>query len=398
MMLHPYPSERRATLHPNPAGIDGSVLIESIVGIGILALVITMVGSGHQAALRAHEHLSTRSEAIRTVEAHLEWAAASPIAGDVPEVLSDLTPPSVHRDDPEDRAACAATPWGADGGLRVGIAYDTPADHASAELEGRGPRSGERILRVRLRDPALVRGMDVAVSVDGAGATEVRSDGSGCFELVGLPPGTHRIGLTADGTTLVDRTHVLLDERPFTIDLLEQDVAVTLDAAPAALVTVVAVADGARTPDAVGPGVLGWSVRDDDARVVSALGAERAIHPGRVTVVVSACANPAAHGSQRTYELAPGERSERSVPLAVVAVDGVAGRSDATLEVLRSESCADGTGWRPSLRWIGGLRDGMRIALPAGGWEGRLLSATGTPLTPMVTIEAGGTERRVRLP
>lgn len=376
---------------------EGSALIEAVVGLSLLAVVVAAASSLHRAAVDTSARAEQRSTSNRAAELHLERSfVLDPDVDDRVSGTWDEGAITVARVDGGARGVCMATPLDSQPRTDV-IVRGEAGDVPDVVLRGRGRASSESGLRVRLPSAPLPPSLEVVITSGDGMEWTAESDGSGCFEFRGVPSGSYVIDLRSDGPPLVDRTHVPLDERPHPVTLLDADVALALDVAPAALLRVSADVDGARPPDVVHPGTLGWSVRDDDRRRVTALGSTRPVHPGQVDVVVSACANPDAVGSRATIGLAPGEEADLSIRLVVLVVDGIGTDHDAVLDLVLVDACADGSGVRPSLRWVGGLDDGMRIALPAGVWAGRLVSATGAGLTGAVRIEASSSDARVVL-
>lgn len=376
---------------------EGSALIEAVLGLSLLVMVVAAASSLHRAAVETFARGEQHSASIRAAELHLERSFV--LDPDVDDGVSGTSVEgaiSVDRVDGGARGICMATPHDSQPLTDVtvrGEAGDTP----DVILRGRGRASSEGGLRVRLPSASLPASLEVVITSGDGMQWTAESDGSGCFEFRGVPSGSYVIDLRSDGPPLVDRTHVPLDERPVPVTLLDAEVALALDVAPAALLRVSADADGARPPDVVHPGTLGWSVRHDDQRRVTPIGSTRPVHPGRVEAVVSACANPDAVGSRATIELVPGQDADLSIRLVTLVVDGIGTDDDAVLDLVLVDACTDGTGVRPSLRWMGGLGDGMRIALPAGVWAGRLVSATGAGLTGAVRIEAASSDARVVL-
>lgn len=396
------PAERPRSPRParlvRPSSQEGSALVEAVIGISLLALLIAGMTSTLRATTGALERAETRMEILRTAERRLEHVAALEVSapsGPVPweEPRDDLLV-ELARLGAAERPVCGSTRPSAGHRVRVSIAEGARPDDAPTVLEGVDPRSWGPVVRLHL--PRATWPSVASVDVEGVIGAQVVADGAGCVEISGLPSGQHRVHVRSDRSPLIDRTHVLLDERPVVVRVLDTDVAVPVDVAPATFLTVTADPGDARAPDVVRPGVLGWALKGDDHRRVEALGIERAVHPGPVTVVVGACSDPGAHASRAAIDLAPDEHVTLAVALATVIIDGIAGRTDAILELVRTEACGDAS--RPSLRWVGGLSDGMVIGLPAGLWEARLLSASGARLTAAVLVQTTTTPTRVAIP
>jgi hypothetical protein len=228
----------------------------------------------------------------------------------------------------------------------------------------------------------------------------VTVDPSGCVELPALPPGNHQLRASGSpsAAVLVDQFHRSAEAAETTISVLERPVAVHWPLSVAGWMTVQADAGGARPPDAVSSGEWGWMIRGDQQRLQLPIGAARAVHPGNITVVISACRNPEAFGSSVAVAVEAEGLVEVAVPLAQVVMNGLSGKQDAVLLATRMDGCADGTGTRPTLRWNGGLSEGMRVALPHGRWEVRLETATGTLLAGSFLALAGEPGASVAFP
>lgn len=357
----------------------GSALIEAVVGIGLIALLLGATFTTHRAMTAAVARAEARTAAVRLVERALEHPDPTTVPVAVVTGGRDAPPP------------CTSTSVGAGPHHEAATSGDDAVQLVPTVLRGpvRGgadDAGGAPALRVHV--PAHGWSVMPTVELHGPSGARVGVVGDvGCWEFRDLTLGTHDVIVRAGATSFIDPTHVLLEDRPLRIGISGGATDTTAAAAEPVMLTVHAETDGGRTPDAVHPGTLGWLVEGDDARLVTPLGEPRPVHPGRVVVVVSACGNPGAPASHRAVDVSI-PTAAVDVPLAIVRIEGVAGRADATLELVRREGCADGTGVRPSLRWIGGLVEGMRIALPAGVWEGRLLSATGARLTAAVTVHA----------
>lgn len=384
-------------MNPRPSvttsSSDGSVLIEAVVGIGLLAVLAASIAGLVPVTLDAAARAEARAELLVAAEQLLEATLVDVDAR--PEVVASQVPcehslalASRHR-------TVALEPPGPRGGGPIRLTGLAGPARSSA-VEPTGP---DRLVRLRLASASAITGTIVA---DGPGGrrTAVPRPGGACVDLEGLEPGRHRIGASlapGDGPGLIDPTHVTLADRTRSVTVAGGDLDVVLDAALPAVLRVTAESDGARTADLLSAGPLRWSVRGDDANVAIALGEARAVHPGDVTVVVSACPDPEAQASARRVQLAPGEDADVVVPLAVVTVEGVATHPDARLLLVRLAACADGTDVRPALRWDGGLHEGMRIALPRGAWEASLWSASG-PITGTVIVPVGESDAVVRIP
>lgn len=396
------PTERHRSPRPGrlarASSQEGSALVEAVIGISLLALLIAGMTSTLRVTTVALERVETRMEVLRAAERRLEHVAALEVgapSGPVPweEPREDLLVEAA-RLDAAARPVCGSTRPSAGHRVRVTIAERARSDDGPSVFEGVDPRSGGPVVRLHL--PQGTWSSVSSVDVEGVDGAQVGADGAGCVEITGLPSGQHRVHVRSDRSPLIDRTHVLLDERPVVVRVVDTDVAVPVDVAPATSLTVKADLRGGRPPDVVGPGVLGWALQGDDHRRVEVLGVARAVHPGAATVVVGACSDPGAHASRTAIRLVPEEHVTLAVALATVIVDGIAGRTDAILELVRTEACGDTS--RPSLRWVGGLSEGMVIALPAGVWEARLLSASGVRLTAAVLVQTTGLPTRVAIP
>jgi hypothetical protein len=382
---------------------SGSLLLEATTGVALLAVLTASLATFHGSALAADVRASARLEALRTAERALEEQQAGlGHMGDGPHVVVVRSPIDGDPCAPFELAGFASL------GVRVPVVADGAATGETIVLTSVGPSAlaGTGVL-VRLRDApmpevAAVATMDAvpgASDVPGAPAGVGVSAVPGCIAAVALDGGRHELRIE-DGPepALVDRLHRPAEDAPLPVSSTGGLVRRTWDLADAAQVTVHAHAAGARLPDRVDPGVLGWLVRGDDLRVVTPLGSSRAVHPGTVTVVVSACANPEAPAASARLTVTPGGTATTQVTLATLVVRNVAAHPTATLQLVRLTGCQDGTGLRPAISWDGGLAEGMRVALPHGEWEARLQTASGTRITGPVLVRAGGAETELVLP
>lgn len=367
------------------ATCEGSVLIEAIVGIGLLAILSTSIAGIVPVALDAAARAEVRTTMLVEAERLLESVIA---AGDT---SLDGAPSGV----PCDRSLALAgrhrsvvvEPSHPRGGDPFELAGLVVPD-AAPSVDPTGPA---RSVRLRLADSAaMVRPM--VTRGPGVERVAVPGPGGGCVDLAEVEQGLHRIDDASDpdvGAGLIDRTHVPLAERPRRVTLAGADLDVVLDVTSPGTVRVTADSGGARTADVLTAGPLLWSVRGDDAARGTALGEARTVHPGDVTVVVSACPDAEAQASARQVHVGSGEEVDVIVPLVTVTVEGVASHPEAMLFIARAAACADGRDVRPALAWDGGLRDGMRIALPRGAWDASLrVPETLFPLTEPVRLLA----------
>lgn len=386
--------------HP-VSGEDGAMLVEVVVGISLLAVVAAGLGGVHRSVVSSEARTAAQVLAVGLAR---ETLVVTRGGGPTPAITD--TTPTVEVDVREhpaatiDVGACAPPPVAAD-----------VVVHASPTLQDQ-PRV-VRLPGVVPHRPHTEEAVEVRVAVAAATAERVNggvirsSDGTeqalvatgdACWRAT-LEPGTHTVELQPlDGTVLVGPTHL-----PHAVDAPLWPVTgpTTLpitNVAPAARVRVSADTGGARPPDEVGSGALRWLVRGDDARVATGLGDERSLHPGPTTVVVSACEHPEAQASTAHLVTVPDGLHDVSVPLATLRIDGIAGRTGASLVAIRTTGCADGATLRPALAWNGGLAEGIRVALPHGEWEVRLETPEGSRLTAPIAVLVDGSDAAVDLP
>lgn len=404
-------SRRTAARAQGSKGDDGgSVLLEVVTGVGLLAVLSTTMLGLHTAALDGAERASERGRATVLARDELEIRAAV----DAHDGVSDdtgldthahtlsITPTATTIED--DHCAMAVSVLH---GVRIATAREGVVlagawiPRSATSLPSDVATPGGLLILGRPEAPGGPIGPvadAIMIEPEGVGTRLLPLDGS-CAGLGALGPGHHRLTPAEhNGTVLVDAIQRPALLAPLSLHVLDRPVRRIWDVVPAALLRVEVDTDGARPPDAVSSGALWWSVRGDDLRDMRALGADRPVRPGRVVTVVTACLNPEASGSTAVHELQAGGAAEVTVPLAIITVGGLTDWPDETLQLVRTSGCADGSGLRPILQWDGDLRDGMRIALPHGEWEGRLQTADGLRITRPVRFPASGLDTTVILP
>jgi len=361
----------------------GSVLVEALVGIGMLAIITASLLTFSRSWLTASEASHVLSEGLVAAGQHL-----------ADEVLTDAPVEPVRTSPDRPFVTTTIARWSSGRIAADDCGVSGPAGVGGSVVDVTSPSTGtQQVLRLaatRLEVPRR-RTMDLAASVppgslriDGAGVdgrsflvgagdqqVSVTADSEGCLPLHTLGPGRH-VFRPAPGDArppLIDESHRTGAELHLERSILDRPITGVWALSEAAQVRVEIDASGARPPDQILLGTFGWMVRGDDARISTAIGATRPLHPGPTTLVVSACTNPESIGSSATVDVAAGEDVLVAVPLAVVTLDGLAGRPDEAVTASRLAGCSDGSGLRPALTWVGGLADGMRIALPHGYWE-----------------------------
>lgn len=381
---------------------DGSVLLEVIVGIALLAVLSTALVSFHNTATLSAERVQVRAAAVALVRDQLEIRLAMSTheaGGDLGDATTALavTPMVIALTDERCGAGVAELP-----GVQV---HSGATDVTLSGVIGSRSRSSisrdEVVPRgvVLLGPPGTIDAVasDVMIGLVGSEARRVLLD-RGCGRLGALTPGRHVLTPALDSTTvLIDTTHRTAGESPLSLSALERPVRRTWDVLPAATLSVDIGTNGARLPDVVSTGALRWSVRGDDLRDMRDLGDSRPVRPGRVIAVVTACSNPETPASTRAVDLPIGGAASALVQLAMVTVVGVSDWPDETLILARTSVCADGSDLRPTMRWDGALFDGMRIALPHGEWEGRIQTAAGLRITSPVRFPASDLNTTVSL-
>jgi len=370
----------------------GSVLVEALVAIGMLGALLVSVAGVHGSAVTALSGAQSRAEAIRRAEWVLEHRASGLPIGLEPGEHVELLRTPLEGDPCGDTEGAGVSilrvhvpVGGRDGGMVLAGPAGSGANFGS---EG-GERATPAHVRVTTElDPSVtvtIAGRDDGdLSVRGVGAT------FSCIAGLAVEPGFVEVRLDeGEGPALLDPLHRRASDAPMPLSILDQGVRRTWDLDRAASIVVGLDPASGRAADMVLPHGLGWLVRGDDARRFTPIGEPRAVHPGRITVVVSACASTQALASPHTVEVTAGSTLQVDVATASLEVRGVAGRSDATLRLNRAEGCRDGSGASPSLWWFGGLQEGMRIAVPHGVWNARLETSSGGPLTAYTQIGVG---------
>lgn len=387
---------------------EGSFLVEALVGVGILGMVTAAMVVFVPAALDATVRAMAHHTAVVVGDALLEADAAGIGTSGLPSSsihgglrVAARIEHSESGTAPPDPACAVAGDLGAPR-TAVHVQHGGRADGREVVLRsGTAPSTaaGDPGRRLTLRwggDGPMPSGLMVlGPSGEVRSPTEVDAD---CVSFQDVPAGTSWVTVTPQAPTLIDRLHLTLEQRPHAVTLASRSHDRTLDAELAAWLEVSLDDGGARRPDHVAQGALRWFVRGDEANVGTGMGDLRPVHPGPVTVVVPGCDDSSATGSTATVEVEPGEHAFVEVPLAVVAIENLRGRTDVWLQLQRATGCADGTLLLPELRFEADLEEGMRIALPRGEWDAWLRRPASRALTPSVRFVASGTDTVVSLP
>jgi len=389
---------------------SGSVLVETLIGIAMLALIIASLVPFNRSRSLASEAVAVRTAAIDV--AHWRLASAT---------LASTAIGATREEDDRHRLVSTLRHW--DGSDAPGGACERPSSSrlrgGEVEVLGSGGDPlftllSTQLERIRQREALPdVRVTGAAVRVDGQGAEGVpfilegdadqlvaSADGSGCVVLPELAPGRYVLRPPAGtaGEVLVDAAHRRADSASLVVDVFDRPVVPRWELSAGVELTIDIEETAARLPDVVRFGEMAWMIRGDDDRSTVQLGSTRLVHPGHVTVVVSPCANPDAIGSTSDLDLEAGSAQRVLVALAEVSLEGLAGREGDAIYALRATDCFDGSGVRPALRWEGGLHEGMRIALPHGEWEARVETLSGVRITAPVRIAAGDDDASVVFP
>ena len=394
---------------------EGSVLVEALVGISMLVVMTTTLLSFSTSWLAATEASQIRTDGLEMAADRLagEMLAARP-EGHAHDASADV---SGHA-----TVAAELSAWGSGAGLADICGVTGPRGLGGPVVTVARVGDDTPVLRLMGTglEPRRVRQADQLVAVDG-GSLRIEGDGveghtvvvrsgeervdrvidaGGCLRLPALGPGRHVLAADPDagGSSLIDEWHRGAGSLDLERSVLDRAMLGRWVLSTPAQVIVDIDASGARLPDVVRPGALRWMVRGDEAREARDPGTARALHPGPMTFVVSSCVNPEAYGSSTSVEVAAGEDIEVLVPLAVVTLEGLEGRSEDAINVVRVTGCSDGSGLRPTVRWEGDLSDGMRIALPHGDWEASVQTIAGARITGPVLMRAGVPDEIVRFP
>lgn len=389
----------RERTHPKASPSEvGSALLEAVIGLGLLAILVASVTPIHRSVVETALRSAALLDAGRIADDALERVklGGGPSVGS--SEGSGVRVEVVRLDGGPTIETCEDRSSGSHGHHLVTARQERWASARAVELPGLvRPAQGPD-------DPALVRLIVPPGTVDASrlallvGGERVEGQGAGaCLLLGALSRGRHSIVADADDD-LIGPLHVPLADHPLPLTVHGEVVDRLVRVAAASRVRVDVDPGVGRLPDEVGSGALRWFVRDDDLRVARALGERGPVHPGRTTLVVSACRNPEAPASALTVDLPAGSHADLSVPLANVRIDGIGLRGDATLLAVRTTGCSDASGLRPTLQWDRSLSDGMVVALPHGEWEVRLQTASGSPLTFPVRMAAGVPGLTVTMP
>jgi len=398
---------------------EGSVLLEAITGIGMLVVLTVSLLTFNGSALAVHAQSEATVGAVRlareVAELQVLDASASGVAQDESGASSPGATEQFVVEVEEFNTSvpdleCVGQAFADVDGVRVRIARGSGATDAQTlivlprtawPVDSRSVPAGHAVGAGRLLlDTEVPSGVNVTAIplTQGGNPATVHASGDRCIALPVLAPGRHTFVIVTDGEQrLVDRSHRTADEASRTASVLDAPIRIRWGLQPAARLAIDVDTDGARPPDRSSSGGFVWMIRDDDDRDSRDIGVSRDVHPGRLTVVVSACRNPDAPASATAVTIGSGDDLRAVVHLATVTVQGVDAWSNATLSVTRTTGCGDGSGLRPSLRWDAGLHDGLRIALPHGEWEARLETASGTGITAPVRITAGADAVSVEL-
>lgn len=392
---------------------EGSLLVEALVGIGLLGLIVAAVATLLPAALEADARARAHRTATVVGDVLLEAGVAGlpgtavPLDGTIEGVrIMSVGPADLNGDAPGLQPAWIGSGCGRalhDDArvIEVGVEHGARTDGRTVVL-----RSGERsaVAASEPRNDLVVRmpgagGIEDLVLVDPEGGiSSAEPLGEACAVFRDLPSGTSWISASEGSTLLVDGLHVPLQQRPLPVTLAGHPHSRALDVAPAGWLRVDVDDHGARRPDHVSSGALRWFLRGDDADLGVALGQSRPVRPGLATVVVPPCRGGATTASSVTALVRAGEETSIDIPLAVVTIENVRDRDEAWLVMQRDTDCADGTRVRPSIIFSGDLHEGMRVALPRGRWDAWLEWPDSDGLTGSVRFSAAGTDAVVRLP
>lgn len=370
-------------------------MIEAIAGIGLLAVVTAALAAVVPAVLDARESaVDLRLRLVAADHALERERVGWPLAVEDPDPSLQVLR---HSPDP---LACSGR--GVSGAFAVRSVDLMRPGSREIVLHGAGaarPWTGASEpapldLRVHLAGatgPHLVarRGDDLLPLDVGIGGD--------CGTLRGADPGRYEVGPADPSSSLIGPTQLLLRDHPTGMTVRNASSEFDLEAAPAAWLTVHLDPGGGRVPDQTRPEGLFWSVRGDDARVATVPGGSRAVTPGSVTVVVSACRNAETVGSSAQVVMEVGEAESVLIPLATATLANIGPRSGWNLHAWRTTDCLDGSPSRPELVWNGGLHDGMRIALPRGMWQ-MYLATPGQPETSRVLAPVGEPDLLVVMP
>ena len=388
---------------------EGSLLIEALVGIAMLGVITASVAALLPAVLDAEQRSVSHRAALMVGDTLLEAGTAGIAAQAVPTPAPvgaiRITASMEHDvDGLSDLVnACGAIAAPRAGGTTVTVTHGARDDGREVALRARyrvapDEVEGQRDLTLRPQHEGVTAETFLVVGPDGAPQPPTLT-GPGCATFRDLPAGTSWVTSAGEAPLLVDRLHVPLDQRPIPVSLLERSHDRRFDLAFAGWLRVTMDSGGARLPDHVVGGGLRWYVRGDDANAGMADGGKRAVHPGTVTAVVAPCEDSSTIGSTGVIDVVGGEEVTLSIPLTVVTVEGLQGHTDELLIIQRTTGCADGSDAVPALHFLGGLEEGIQVALPRGEWEAWVRRADQQwALTGSVRFAAAGSDVVARLP
>lgn len=401
------------------AASDGSVMLEAVLGIAILAVLGASLSTFHRSLVTASELTSARETALAVAVVMTEAAGLMGGQVQLPSAAVEAAASRgllVSATSIAPMASGSGRCLGADGArvrgleVRVDQAQEIPESLrlvtlTSARLDRNGQPAGSaagvvagaRIL-IGSSGPSGPSGLvvrDIATGQEYA----AQVDAAGCAVLPELPPGRYEARPSGSvDAAFVDGELRTGEDLRFVFSVLGRPYQGVWDLQASSQLTVLLDTDGARTPDTVRSGALRWFVRGDERRIGLDIGATRTVPPGPTTVVVSACGNPDAIASSVSIVTLAGEDRVAHVPLPTVTLNGVGSWPGQALYALRVGACADASGLQPSMRWEGGLFDGMRIALPHGEWQLRVETLAGDRITAPATFAAWESDLIVTVP
>jgi hypothetical protein len=398
----------------------GTLLVEALVSLVLLAGIVAGVLQVHAAAASAHHRAVERLVAAWAVRAAHESIAL--LSADLPGTASGMSSPAgdgaamtigvsgtgAHPVIVTNRPAglvtsgrgahCGGhpTPPDATPTILAGVAVTARSvarGTVVTGLVGVAPRSwsaaaassarGRVIVQMTGSDGLPLEGVEVAV-----GTSTAVTGREGCAVL---PTGAQGLLLVIT-PGLVDRRHVPADTLPPVIVPVGAAPLVHLALDVAVPVRVALDHPGARAPDTAPGGPLRWWLDGDPAGRTASLEEALWVHPGAVDVIVGACDRSTAAGSRARGHVSGDDGDPVVVRLATIEVVLPAIDGPAHLEAMRDRDCPGSSGERPVLAWsLRGdelVEGGVRIALPTGPWRLRLLQS-GIRVAGPLPVQAG---------
>lgn len=349
---------------------DGSILIESIVALAVVAVLVAAVHDLHRGAVRARAMASATTAAL-----HVASSGAAMVRAGIPVPPEiDVEEVGIARAWTDRDCVLAPEPVHRLVRARVDGRPDDPAGEVVLRVSGPDPTPPPHVVRVVLPDGSAASGVVLHLEDPVGGIRRVETDPSGCvrFEAGPLPV----LVTVEDAASVRSVTSISTAGVTTTVGLRRQGSVRLLIASPG------------RPPEVVEDGALTWWARGSPG--VAAIGGALPLPAGPHRVVLGTCEDPRATGTTVPVDVAPDGDAVVEVALGIVRVVRPA-TDDGRRLVLRRQRPCPGSGSHPTLGWrLGGGGGELLAAVPDGAWEARLLDAASRTLMGPTTVLVGG--------